>query len=392
MTHQGPGSLARISTRDKFRDGDNLPDRAVFKDLLEMMRTCRSKLSFDPRDKVFGILGVLSERIRNELKVDYSVSVKDVYINIFRTIVEKTESLDILRESIHFSDYNNNNRLPSWVPDWSHNSLVSPIAATRGCSASRKAQVVVNFTERNKLRVLAIPLGRIKEYGIAVGTRSTVNDYLTAFVQWRACLLQEFDGRSEKNLRWFHEGFCLALTLGHTIEGYEAPDAWMEFCYHVFASTLRDCLPKLRIDHELEQYIDRDFQMNYNKRRRFLQDHFGSKMMGRCFCITDGNRLGLGTGFMTLDDVAVVPLGCSTPVISRPEGGGYRFVGDVCIDGYMDGRAVEECNNKDKGGQLRTYVIHRGLNVIFKGLLVVIEVAACFHEHIQQRFKFGTSI
>lgn len=66
--------------------------------------------------------------------------------------------------------------------------------------------------------------------------------------------------------------------------------------------------------------------------------------MGRSFCRTVDGRLGMGSGFMLPGDVVVVPLGCSTPVLLRQEGtrGEYRFVGDVYIHGYMQGRAVDE--------------------------------------------------
>lgn len=358
LVYGGPGSLQGIGTADKFRDGDDLPDHLAFQDLLNVMRSCRPKHSSEPRDKVFGVLGVLLEKVRDGIKVNYSIPIKDVYINVFRTVVEKTNSLDILCDSIHSPTYTNRNNLPSWTPDWSHLSSISPIATMHPetFSASRKAKVIADFTERNKLKVSAIPLGSIQDYGVTVGTRCTVNDYLMAFLQWRACLLQVIDG-SDGYLRWLQQRFCLALSLDQT-PGYERPEDWMDICYHVFASLIRDRLPKLHIDQELEQYIGKDFRMNYNKRRRFLQEHLGSNMMGRCFCITDDRRVGLGTGSMTRGDIVVVPLGCSTPVILHPEGDGYRFVGDVYIHGYMYGRAVEECNAGDTERKVRSYVIH----------------------------------
>jgi hypothetical protein len=358
LVYGGPHSLIGIGTVDKFRDADNQPDHVAFEDLLNVMRNCRSKHSSDPRDKVFGILGVLFENVRNGIKVNYSIPVKDVYTNIFRIVVEKTNSLDILCESIHSQTYTNKNNLPSWAPDWSHNSRASPMSTTHTFSASRKAQVVVDFMERNRLRLSAIPLGSIKDHGVTVGTRCTVNDYLMAFLQWRACLSHAIDGASKDYLRWLEQRFCFALSLDQTSKGDEKAEEWMDVCYHVFVSLIRDRLPKLHIDPELEQYIDRDFQMDYNKRRLFLQENFASNMMGRCFCITDERRVGLGTGSMTRGDIVVVPLGCSTPVVLRPEGDGYRFVGDVYIHGYMYGRAVEECNKGLEDKQVRSYVIH----------------------------------
>lgn len=355
LIHEGPGSIDVIGTRNT--NGDRLTDQEVFQHLLQVMRQCRRKLASEPRDKVFGILGVLSEKARNEIRVDYSIPVKDVYMNIFRTVVENTKSLDILCESIHFPSYTNNNNLPSWVPDWSHVCEVSPIATTGNFSASVKAPAKVDFREKNKLKISAIPLGTIKKIGIAVGTLCKVNDYLMAFLQWRACLSQAFDGRPEGFRRFLERRFCAALSLEHRADGYETPQMWMDVCYHVFASTLRYRLPKLQIDRELEKYIDMDFQMDYIARRLFLQTYFGKKMMGRCFCITSEDRIGLGTGFMTKGDVVVVPLGCSTPVVLRREGDGYRFVGDVYIDGYMGGKAVEECE-KYVDKQITSYVIH----------------------------------
>lgn len=358
LVYGGPGSLTGIGTVDKFSDGDNVSDLEAFQDLLDVMRNCRPKHSSEPRDKVYGILGVLIKKVRNGIKVNYSIPVKDVYTNVFQTIVEKTNSLDILCDSIHSPTYTNRNNLPSWAPDWSHLSWISPIATSHEFSASRKAKVVVDFTERNKLRISAIPLGVVKDHGITVGTQCTLNDYLMAFLHWRATLSHAIDGESQGYLRWLEQRFCLALSLDQTPKKYEKPEDWMGICYHVFASLIRDRLPKLPIDHELEKYIGKDFQMDYNQRRLFLQEHFGSNMMGRCFCITDDRRIGMGTGSMTRGDIIVVPLGCSTPVVLRPEGDGYRFIGDVYIHGYMYGRAVEECNKGDKERQVRSYVLH----------------------------------
>lgn len=358
LIHEGPGSLDGIGTRAKFRDGDSSPDHVVFRDLLEVLRHCRRKLSSEPKDKVYGILGVLSQRIRSKIKVDYNIPVKDVYIHIFRTVVEKTRSLDVLCDSIHFPDYTSNNQLPSWVPDWSHITHVWPIATGRTFSASNHAAMDVEFTEKNKLKMSAIPLGTISKYGVAVGTLCTVNDYLMAFLQWRACLSHAFDGEKEDYIQWLKQRFCLALCLHYIPNAYESIEAWMDICYHVFASTIRERLPKLQMDPELEQYVERDPPMDSESRRLFLQEHIGSNIMGRCFCITSEDRIGLGTGFMQKGDVVVVPLGCSTPVVLRAEGDGYRFVGDVYVNGYMFGQAVKDCHGENAKRLVESYVIH----------------------------------
>ena len=92
--------------------------------------------------------------------------------------------------------------------------------------------------------------------------------------------------------------------------------------------------------------------------RQFLQKHFGDMMMGRCFCMTEGKLIGMGSSFMLPGDIVVVPLGCSTPVLLRLEGprGEYRFVGDVYIHGYMRGKAVDQWKYGNR--EVRKYVLH----------------------------------
>lgn len=79
-------------------------------------------------------------------------------------------------------------------------------------------------------------------------------------------------------------------------------------------------------------------------RRQFLQKHLGDQMMGRCFCHTQERWIGLEWVLALWCTLYCVPLGCSTSIHLRLEGigGEYRFVGDIYIDRYMFGEAVEE--------------------------------------------------
>lgn len=65
LAYQGPQSLPEVSGL-----GGEVP--------LDAMRKCRRKLSSDPRDKVFGVLGDLDRHVRGRVVVDYGKSVKDV--------------------------------------------------------------------------------------------------------------------------------------------------------------------------------------------------------------------------------------------------------------------------------------------------------------------------
>jgi hypothetical protein len=231
----------------------------------------------------------------------------------------------------------------------SHIPEVSGLDRTLGFDASRsragptKAQY--RFHDgRRKLEISAIRLDVVRATGIAVGTVCDLQDYLTAFLHWRAILLHKL-GIEEGNERQpLHEAFCRTLCLGQVPTEQSQPHRWHDLCYHVFSSLIREKLPRLPMDKDLECYVNATGLIEPYSLRKFLQDHFGNRMMGRSLCITEQGLIGMGSGYMTTGDLVVVPFGCSTPILLRPEDrrDEYRYVGDVYIEGYMHGEAVQQ--------------------------------------------------
>ncbi|KAI0878366.1 hypothetical protein GGS24DRAFT_443567 [Hypoxylon argillaceum] len=162
-----------------------------------------------------------------------------------------------------------------------------------------------------------------------------------AFLHWRAILLEHIHLEEGSAQELMEQGFCRTLCLGQVPQGL-TPHQWVRKCYQVFATQLRNRLPQLRLDDALEKYADDHEYAEFND-RQFLQSHFGSGMMGRCFFLTK-YRLGMGTGAMLPKDMVVVPLGCRTPIILRKDSKGkkFRFVGDAYLDGNMNGEAIKD--------------------------------------------------
>ena len=210
----------------------------------------------------------------------------------------------------------------------------------------------------NKLEISAIYLDTISINGISVGTLCTLADYLMAFLHWMALLLASLDNKTEEYSLKVQKDFCRTISLDQVPQAWDWSDRWLTVCYHVFASLLRERLPHLPLNQKLRDYVDKKVDIRPETRRQFLQKHFGDRMMGRCFCITEEKRIGMGSGFMLPGDIVVTPLGCSTPVLLRLEGtrGEYRFVGDVYIHGYMRGKAVDQW--KDGKREVSRYVLH----------------------------------
>jgi len=361
-------SLNMVTNQDVLANHGpaNLPDLRPLMEhddepLLAVLRVCRRKLASDPKDKLFGVLGILPEKVRNEFRADYGLSLKDIYTEIVDYILKTTESLDVICDAIHFPLRAGLSALPSFVPDWSHIPDTISLSASNGYTfkASGDTKAICRFLDErlNKLEVSAIYLDTVKRRGVAVGTLCTDDDFLTTFLQWRAILLDSTEKESEKGKLTAEQHFAKALSLGQVPPPWERPNQWLAVCYHVFASMLHIHLPYLKLDQTLLGFLDIDVDIQPSERMGFLINHFGRRMVGRCFFRTDEGRIGMGSGYMAPGDIVVIPLGCSTPILLREsrKRGEYRFVGDAYLHGYMDGKAVYKWKNGD--AELKKYVL-----------------------------------
>ena len=87
--------------------------------LLDLLHDCRIFEATDPLDKIYGLLGIAPpDSEATSVQVDYSKRVEDVYEDLARLILSSSGNLDLL--SAPQSNSQLSERLPSWVPDWSH--------------------------------------------------------------------------------------------------------------------------------------------------------------------------------------------------------------------------------------------------------------------------------
>jgi hypothetical protein len=100
------------AVHEAFAYGDEISKLALhLRVLLVQMRWCKAT---DPRDKVYGLLGLATRT--GSLVADYSKDVSTVYMETARALIAEHETLEILSiEKCSTSVID----LPSWAPDWS---------------------------------------------------------------------------------------------------------------------------------------------------------------------------------------------------------------------------------------------------------------------------------
>lgn len=84
--------------------------------LLNLLGLCRSAVSTDPRDKVYGVLGLATDLEDGELSPNYALPYSQIYTDVAVWSMMKTNSLDVLGHCVF--TVSQDKGLPSWVPDW----------------------------------------------------------------------------------------------------------------------------------------------------------------------------------------------------------------------------------------------------------------------------------
>ncbi|KAI0162073.1 heterokaryon incompatibility protein-domain-containing protein [Xylariaceae sp. FL1272] len=99
-------AVSRIdSIRESLRQNEELQP-------LQILWRFRTTQATDPRDKVFGFLGLLSEPF---MLPDYNMTRNGVYVVAALSIIRSTKNLSVLNGTT----YSMRSGLPSWCPDWS---------------------------------------------------------------------------------------------------------------------------------------------------------------------------------------------------------------------------------------------------------------------------------
>jgi hypothetical protein len=94
-------------------------------EFLAFLLQCRQAIATDPRDKIYSLLGLAEELFdghipdlsTSALIIDYRATVEDVYSSLVRAVVEATQRLDILGLCSR-SEHGRIQR--TWTPDWTN--------------------------------------------------------------------------------------------------------------------------------------------------------------------------------------------------------------------------------------------------------------------------------
>jgi hypothetical protein len=320
---------------------------------VECVGELRFRNASDPRDKLYGILGLGSVDMTTLVRPDYSLPTEKVYEKFVVSLLEHTKVLDVF--SYLRPHQRSKSLMPSFVPDWHSDlenkppwtprpSLVSAYNTSLDSEVVFKAEAGVLFIR-----------GRIFDTVKRIATAPLLNPTTTCHDPRILDEMLNMARMPPGNVAYGHgdrEQFWLAM--------------WADICMdHVHVAAQLDDLQAS--EHISASYrrmgsVPRQHYENYEQFVRSLADGDmkvytreinkpGNAEMEAAVSLANASRRGMITdtgcfGLIPMDadvgDVVAVLTGGRVPIILRPEGGYYTVVGDAYVHGIMDGQAMHD--------------------------------------------------
>jgi hypothetical protein len=314
--------------------------------LLFWLSGLRDTNATDPRDKVYGALGLTESFGQNEcprvydvdaMIVDYKQPVQDIYASLVKSLVICTKRIDVLLACCDRSDHVQR----SWIPDWSIGILNSPGFGSADCGS-----YAVLFDKK-----IFEPSGR--------------RDALVTFAS-------DLSTMTVRGLVWdMVETFAPEFGKGATESISFFQTKWHSLVNNPVFSSERDCLQRLRQTFLIsdfsspaalrseDEFIALGLNEINNSGTQGLHRHesdkefilhtprlleaLGNRERGlRRLFLTSRNFIGKDfSGKLQPGDLICVLLGCPVPVALRRIGTHYEFIRSVYLDGIMFGEALE---------------------------------------------------
>ncbi|KAI1164195.1 heterokaryon incompatibility protein-domain-containing protein [Nemania serpens] len=386
--------MMRLARRDQWRiHSASISAKLHFEALqeytkvLDLLFDTRNFLSSDPRDKIYGLLGLTNQKRQHKyLQPNYSLTVEEVYKSFALWEVLVNGSLRVL--GISSDKKSAISSLPSWAPDFTHLSQRMPLL---------RREKRVSFRSSGNTAVEA----HISEDETTLCLKGQVMDRVHTLATGQFLFPYKMDIPSDPSLRkmgerkkqkWYNdlqmrkEWLTEVLTISSAaFDRLEANKAYLLDFYTptAKAGTSVQILGKARrpewellwrtltCNHTdflnaVPNYY-REWAMAYTDlvrggleaeagfvqtwlpKARHVEAGIAYFSKGRRFAGTDGGLIGWVPEEAVEGDVVVIPYGSKVPLVVRSDGEGrYRLVGDCYIHGLMDGQAINAPGRQER--------------------------------------------
>ena len=329
-------------------------------DIYRLLNLSRVVFSTDPRDKVYGLLGLMNEFLANLIKPDYTDTVLNVYRSFTLATIEATGSLDIIRHTVPTAD----STIPSWIPNLTVAPETSALTLGENSFATSGSSLasIQTLPDGRLLSCQGFIIDRFDGMGTmwakdwspdsVVPTKGTADPYGTFEAVrdaiWKSLIANRSLPSEPLNVDY---GSLLATpALAETdlpehspLKDLTGSNVFL-WCvrslkgntgFQVAGRRMQEYFWKKAEPEEIDAVRLRDALMQ--------KDRVGVR---RRLVTTERGYVGMALETVEENDVVAVLLGCSMPVVLRKVEGGseqirWQVVGECYVHGIMDGEAME---------------------------------------------------
>ncbi|KAI8951141.1 HET-domain-containing protein [Xylaria longipes] len=329
--------------------------------------------SSDPRDKIFALLGLASDRrdlSTRGVNPDYTKSCQEVYT--FTTSVLLQQGHLSLLSFVQPHRRSAHGNLPSWVPDW-YQPITEPLQIVNddhmilqpkfGASGTNNPRPIVRVNSNASGIIHGISLrgyvcDEIHSVGLFPKRVSSWNVPVVETRSWPEEWLVEIlrlSYQTQHNYPSFDErlhGVARASVGGVRLD---LQDGLVRTCGDILfegVHLLRRSLHRVknkRMKTEARKFLARNGSGNDFDAVRALSLQISNEIIGRSLkrlpFVTAAGRLGLAYDSVQVGDVVTIIGGAQVPYILRlKQTGTYNLISEAYVDGIMDGEALQGAN------------------------------------------------
>jgi hypothetical protein len=360
------------------------------KDLGDLMTLFRGWKASDQRDKIYGILGLASDR--SVIVPDYTLSLQEAWTSVYRTLLLQNVDLRILYYA-GIGLRRNIRELPSWVPDLSTDRTTYPLvpfsmhAEGKGYDASKNTEPSIKFNEQGDMVLLGVdvdevrflaaqlilPLDMVDIIDYEKLTVDTLADMLVKPTLW---IEETLSFVTEKlplvDSKFDTETFWRTLIGNMSNEKGPAPQCYGEYymSYRMAQTKARYLIwsersnvPTMNLEEGLKMRAEYGITTKSLKKSHLFELEMFNNVVRRKVCVTKNGSLAIVPELTMPTDQICIIAGSKVPWVTRSfrhqsqgkEGKFTKdhisFVGECYTQGLMCGEGLE-------GREMREFIVH----------------------------------
>jgi hypothetical protein len=344
--------------------------------LFGALRVATRLQTTDPLDRVYGILGLVTDVEAGDLTIDYKKTEAEVQIDIARFFLRKKTRLLFLPHarlissssgtSSASSALSNASSLSSWIPSWTGDSL---FWANESASGSVKAQLSTISADGTTLTVQGMRIDHFARSCHLISKKSMLVDL--AIFAWSVVGNEQDSFRLGRKIRGVLENLATtlvkpAVTIMNTTFDISDEEFFLYMLLILrwpaidkFAESSLGDIAKLRVSDAVSFDViftilhscssndpspfrlvdlqristDSDFGRSWEGYNDFIR-YIGISLRQNCISVTaKGDFVLVKDVPLKKGDEIWILFGCSYPMVLRPAGNHYMVVSPVCMHG-----------------------------------------------------------